>query len=67
MGVGICYDIYILLDKNGCMYVIFGFLSFVIVFYNFIESIGLKVSYVYVIKGVLFGDGVLMRDFMVIY
>ena len=35
--------------------------------YNPIESIGLKVSYAYVTKGALPGDGVLMRDPTVIY
>ncbi|MGL2780947.1 TonB-dependent receptor [Helicobacter pylori] len=67
VGAGTRYDIYTLLDKNGRTHVTSGFSPSATVLYNPIESIGLKVSYAYVTKGALPGDGVLMRDPTVIY
>ncbi|WP_104747508.1 TonB-dependent receptor domain-containing protein [Helicobacter cetorum] len=67
VGAGTRYDIYTLLDKDGRTHVTSGFSPSATILYNPIEKIGLKVSYAYVTKGALPGDGVLMRDPTVIY
>lgn len=67
VGAGTRYDIYILQDKDGQHHLTSGFSPSATILYNPIESLGLKMSYAYVTKGALPGDGVLMRDPSVIY
>ncbi|WP_104706795.1 TonB-dependent receptor domain-containing protein [Helicobacter bizzozeronii] len=67
VGAGTRYDIYLLKDKNGQNHLTSGFSPSATILYNPIDPLGLKVSYAYVTKGALPGDGVLMRDPSVIY
>ncbi|BCZ17138.1 Iron-regulated outer membrane protein FrpB [Helicobacter sp. NHP19-003] len=67
VGAGTRYDIYTLKDKDGDNHLTSGFSPSATILYNPIESLGLKLSYAYVTKGALPGDGVLMRDPSVIY
>lgn len=67
VGAGTRYDIYLLKDKNGDNHFTSGFSPSATILYNPIENLGLKLSYAYVTKGALPGDGVLMRDPSVIY
>ncbi|CCM73655.1 iron-regulated outer membrane protein (frpB) [Helicobacter heilmannii ASB1.4] len=67
VGAGTRYDIYTLKDKDGYNHLTSGFSPSATILYNPIEALGLKLSYAYVTKGALPGDGVLMRDPTVIY
>uniref|UniRef100_UPI000EAF6AD1 TonB-dependent receptor domain-containing protein n=1 Tax=Helicobacter vulpis TaxID=2316076 RepID=UPI000EAF6AD1 len=67
VGAGTRYDIYLLKDKDGDNHMTSGFSPSATILYNPIDALGLKLSYAYVTKGALPGDGVLMRDPSVIY
>ncbi len=67
VGAGTRYDIYVLQDKDGQHHLTSGFSPSATILYNPIDALGLKLSYAYVTKGALPGDGVLMRDPSVIY
>ncbi len=62
LGAGTRYDVYTLYDKDWQFHVTQGFSPSVALVINPVESLSIKLSYAYVTRGALPGDGVYMRQ-----
>lgn len=62
LGAGSRYDSYFYYDKNYQNHHTYGFSPSVVIFYNPVDSLDLKLSYSYVTRGALPGDALLLQN-----